>query len=92
MKVIDETKWDAEAEALIDDGRKWYWRGHKRPDINMMQKQHDTFIEIMRQGSRDCRAERSRQRQAEIGFHKGSWCRGAGRYYPGKICTSHEEG
>lgn len=49
MKVIDETKWDAEAEALIDDGRMWYWRGHKCPDINLMQKQHDAFIEIMRQ-------------------------------------------
>jgi len=49
MKVIDEAKWDSEVGALIDDERKWYWRGEKGPDIDLMKKQHDDFVEIMKQ-------------------------------------------
>lgn len=48
MKVIDETKWNEEAGALIGDGGAWYWRDRKGPNIELMQEQHDAFADIMK--------------------------------------------
>lgn len=48
MKVIDESKWNDEAGALIGDHGSWYWRDRKGPDLALMQKQHDNFADIMR--------------------------------------------
>jgi len=48
MKVIDESKWNKEAGALIGDKGSWYWRDRKGPNIQLMQKQHDNFANVLR--------------------------------------------
>lgn len=48
MKVIDESKWNEEASALIGDKGSWYWRDRKGPNIPLMQKQHDDFANALR--------------------------------------------
>lgn len=47
MRVIDDTKWDESAQALICDKKSWYWRGRTKPDLELMQRQHDGFVAIM---------------------------------------------
>jgi len=48
MNVIDETKWNDKAGALIGDEGSWYWRDRKGPNIKLMQKQHRKFTDILR--------------------------------------------
>jgi len=48
LKQIDESKWNEECNALIDDNGGWYWRDRKGPDIAKMQKQHDDFCDLIR--------------------------------------------
>ena len=48
MRIIDESKWNEEAGALIGDKGSWYWRGRKSPNIPLMQEQHDAFANVLR--------------------------------------------
>lgn len=48
MHTIDESKWNEEAGALIGDNGSWYWRDRKGPNLELMQKQHDHFADVLR--------------------------------------------
>ncbi|MCF7935810.1 MAG: amidinotransferase [Synergistales bacterium] len=42
-------RYDPEIEAIIDEDEQWYFRSDKAPDLQKMQAEHDSFVEVLRQ-------------------------------------------
>jgi len=47
MKMIDESKWNAELGVIIDPD-KYYWRSRHKPDLARLQAQHDAMVDILK--------------------------------------------
>lgn len=48
LKIITQDKYDETQKALIDKEAQWYFRSDKAPDIEEMQREHDTLAKTLK--------------------------------------------
>jgi len=48
IKRMTADKFDPKVEAIIDTKEQWYWRRNDPPDLEKMQAEHDSMVEVLR--------------------------------------------
>ncbi|MFO8059189.1 MAG: arginine deiminase family protein [Bacillota bacterium] len=49
VRVMSEDHYDPSIEALIDDREQWYFRSDCGPDLDRMQREHDSMVEVLKE-------------------------------------------
>ena len=47
-RAVREASYDAQADALVDPARNWFWYGRRAPDVARMQSEHEGLVELLR--------------------------------------------
>ncbi|MQA79210.1 MAG: amidinotransferase [Streptosporangiales bacterium] len=48
LAAITADAWDPRAGALVDPGRRWYWRSDTAPDLDLVDEQHAGLLDALR--------------------------------------------
>lgn len=48
LAAITAEAWDPRAGALVDPGRRWYWRSDRAPDMERVMEQHAALVAALR--------------------------------------------
>lgn len=48
LGAITADRYDADADALVDPDRRWYWTGQEAPDLDLVYAEHDGFAATLR--------------------------------------------